>query len=76
LYGRSGSRIDAIGMTCADLDRWLDGSSATHDLPRSGGTGGSPFRATCPRGYVLSEIHGRAGDRVDAISGTCRHVVR
>ena len=76
LHGRSGSRIDAIGITCADVREWVGGTADSFDLASHGGTGGSAFRTMCPRGYVVTEIHGLAGDRVDEISGTCRLVTR
>ena len=76
LHGRSGDGIDALGVICADVRDWAFGTASSFDLASRGGTGGSAFRAACPRGYVLTELRGRAGDRVDELTGTCRNVVR
>lgn len=41
------------------------------DLPLYGGSGGSPFRAPCPRGAFLVGLSGRAGAWIDRIAPIC-----
>ena len=76
VHGRSGAGIDALGVICADVRDWTLGTASSFDLAPHGGTGGSAFRASCPRGYALTDLRGRAGDRLDELTGTCRNLTR
>ncbi len=80
--GRAGSRVDQLGVRCMRLSleedrsvtpfRYFVRAVAPTSIPGvRGGSGGSPFSASCESGSFVSGINGRSGSRVDRFAFTC-----
>jgi hypothetical protein len=70
IHGRSGARVDKLGVRCGKL------GSDTMRGPGGGG-GGNPFDDTRPGGQVARGLKGRAGTLVDQIELSYRmHVMQ
>lgn len=65
--GRSGARIDKLGLVCGNIDR----SNISFTAQR-GGNGGSPFTVQCPVNTAIRSFYGRVGARVDALGVFCK----
>lgn len=67
---RAGERIDQIRLQCSQLN--LNGTTGQSFLTDpKGGWGGTDFLLSCPPNQMLTQIKGRAGNRVDQLQGYC-----
>lgn len=68
IYGRSGSKIDQLGVICTTQD-----ALTTYRSPSTyGGTGGSSFELTCPSGSFVVGLKGRSGSAIDQLQLVCQ----
>lgn len=78
IKGKAGSFIDRVIAVCARINddgSWL-GSVSEAIGPRgttdfAGGLGGNSFNLTCPSGYAVSGIKGKAGAYIDQLKVRC-----
>ncbi len=74
LTGRSGVRIDRVGVQCAPLTAGTVGEPAAEGPPQHGGNGGDAFADTCPAGHAVTGFDGRAADTLVALRAQCTRV--
>lgn len=76
--GRAGRFVDQLNLLCAPIEtatetgapRW--NASKLETIEGGGGTGGEPFRITCPTASAAASLIGRNGARIDAVGVACR----
>jgi len=74
IEGRSGSKVDKLGIKCSTLSNWNASGTVQYTATAGGGSGGSAFDENCTQGYVLNRITGRSGSLVDQAQGACAYV--
>lgn len=72
--GRSGGKVDRLGLYCSSVAHWLDQGTVQHTSSSVGGSGGSPFADTCPFAYVATRLDLRTGGRVDQEQLVCSFI--
>lgn len=66
IHGRSGARIDSIGIVCANSNH-----TRKYTSPSFGGNGGSPFNFTCHKGFKVKRVQGLSDYLVNKINISC-----
>ena len=66
IHGRSGARIDSLGVICGDLNHTQYYSSQAY-----GGTGGDAFRFTCLKGFRVQKVQGLSDRVINRINVFC-----
>ena len=78
LEGRAGKFVDQLNLLCAPIQTDSDDrgryweESEIEIIKGGGGTGGEPFRITCPTDSAAAALTGRNGARIDAVGVACR----
>jgi len=68
LVGRSGARIDQVGMSCTNAA----GTLTPVNTALNGGTGGGPFTKDCGSGNLMVGMSGAADDLVNKLAPICQ----
>ncbi|MFE8597857.1 jacalin family lectin [Archangium violaceum] len=71
VHGRSGIFLDALGVSCAYPNSWMNGSGVQSTTVKAGGTGGNAFSDICPSQYVVRKLNLRSWDHLDQEQAVC-----
>jgi hypothetical protein len=75
LSGRSDIRVTRIAVRCAALQGGTVATPGAQTLPEHGGNAGDPFSDSCPSGYALTGLEGRANpEGVVSVRAACTRV--
>jgi hypothetical protein len=73
INGRAGRLLDNVSVGCAthvvSTSDTKPESAEDTEQDQKGGSGGSPFRKSCPSGTVMTTVKVRAGKAIDQING-------
>lgn len=74
IKGKAGSFIDKVQGVCAQIN--YDGSwqGSTTTTGSAGGSTGSSFDLTCPSGYAVTGIEGKAANYIDNLRVHCQRI--
>lgn len=70
IHGHAVAWVDALGVWCAPLSGWRDGTARATAQDSIGGNS-NPQDPLCPRGSALTQISGAADDIVRTVVGRC-----
>lgn len=73
ISGRSAKYLDRVGIICGDLYTPKDTDWFGLEY---GGRGGTQFSSSCPEGYAVTGIRGRAAKYIDRIGLICAPINR
>lgn len=73
-HGRSGGKVDQLGVFCSGVANWLDDATVEHTSSSVGGSGGTSFADACPIAYVATKLNVRTGRIVDQEQLVCSFI--